>query len=214
MLELKTAEREIVESAHSEFGEFIARFLLAGLGEEEEARRRSFVVTFTGDDGTALRRRLHVEADDLMPETPTFLPRQRDPLVLLALLRLLTRGRETRPASLLYDPTEVLSLLGWDDSEENRLEIEEAVERYFFLSYRWEMSAEELDTRDLAFHRSQERLISGYGHGEADGPGEGHAGHVVNRVDFSSAFVEELTGKSLFGVNWGRVRSVERGAAS
>lgn len=157
MLELTKAERRLVESAQEEFGDFLTRLLLAGLGEEAEARRWSFFVTFTGEDGAALRRRLHVEADDLTPEIPTRLPRGREPLVLLALLRLLTRGRVTPPASLSYDPGEVLGLLGWDDVEESRRTVEEAVERYFRISYRWELGAEELNAKDLTFHRSRGR---------------------------------------------------------
>jgi hypothetical protein len=211
MLELTTAERALVESARDEFGGPLTRFILTGLGEEGESRRRSFIVTFINDDGAAQRRRLHVEADDLMPETPTCLPRRREPLVLLALLRLLTRGRGTTQASLSYDPGEALSLLGWDDNEGSRLAVEEAVERYFFLSYGWELGVDELRAKGLTLHRSRERIISAYSHGVA---GEERVGCGVNVVDFGPAFIEELTGMSLFGVKWDAVHNVEVEAAN
>lgn len=213
-MELSPPEQQLLDFSHERFGGPLSRFLLSGLGEEGEARSRVFVITFTGKAGSLIRRQVHVEADDLIPDIPTCLPRAREPLVLLALLRLLTSIAEIIPATLFYDPTEVLGLLGWENSAENRLAIEEVVERYSLLSYRWEMSAEELSAERLSFHRSKERFVSGYSHGEADEPDEGHRGCGVNRVDFSLSFVEELLGRSLFGVDWDRVINVEIAATN
>jgi|SRR5579885_289063 len=209
MLRLLKDEQKLIEFARDEFGESITRFLLAGLGEEGEVRRWVFVVTFTDEGDRELHRSVYVEADDLMPEIPTSLPCRREPLVLLALLRLLMRGRETSPATLFYSPREILDLLGWEDSAETRLAIEEAVGRYSFLSYRWEMSAEELSAEDLTFYRSRERLISGYGHDVESEPGEARADRVTHRVDFSPVFIEGLIDRSLFDISWDRVLSME-----
>jgi hypothetical protein len=215
MLDLSKNERGLIEFARDAFGEFIVQFLLSGLGEEGEAHRWSFVVTFTDDGGSVLRRSLYVEPDDLMPEIITCLPRRREPLVMLALLWLLTRNRKTPPTSLYYGQAQVLSVLGWEDTAEHRLVIDEVVERYSFLSYRWTLSGEELDASGLSFHRSSERLVSGYGREEAGEPGkEGRAQGVTHHVDFSPTFITDLITKSLFGVDWNKARSVEREAVS
>lgn len=205
-MELSPPEQQLLVFSHERFGEPLSRFLLSGFPEEGEARSQVLVITFIGKAGSVIRRRVYVEADDLTPDIPTHLPHAREPLVLLALLRLLTSIAEISPATLFYDPTEVLGLLGWEDSAENQLAVEEAVERYSLLSYRWEMNAEELSAERLSFHRSRERFVSGYSHGE---PEEGYAGRGVNRVDFSLSFVEELLGRSLFGVDWDRVSNVD-----
>lgn len=211
MLDLSTNEQALVDFARSEFGEFIAQFLLAGLGEQGEARRSSFVVEFTNDGGAVLCRNLYVEADDLAPEIQTCLPRRREPLVMLALLRLLMTDRNTSSASLYYRHEEVLSLLGWEDTAEHLRVIDETVERYSFLNYRWARSGEELNASDLSFHRSSERLVSGYGHEESGEPGDEDPGQDATRhVDFSAAFIEDLMMKSLFGVNWDKALSLER----
>jgi hypothetical protein len=213
-MELSPPEQQLLDFSRERFGGPLSRFLLSGLSEEREARSRVFVITFIGNTGSLVCRRVQVEADDLAPDIPTYLPHAREPLVMLALLRLLTSIAEIIPVTLFYEPTEVLGLLGWENSAENRLAVEEVVERYSLLSYRWEMSAEELSAERLSFHRSRERFVSGYSHGEADELEEGHGRRRVNRVDFSLSFVEELLGRLLFGVEWDRVSNVEIAAAN
>lgn len=210
MLRLSKDEQKLIEFARDEFGESIVQFLLAGLGEEEEAHRWAFVVAFTDESGTVQHRGVNVEADDLMPEIPTYLPRGREPLVMLALLRVLICDRTALQASLYYDQEEVLSFLGWEDTAEGRRAIDEAVERYSFLNYRWALSQEELDARGLSFYRSNERFVSGYGHGETSEPEEGRAEGVTRCVDFNAAFISDLMKRSLFGIDWYMVSRVER----
>jgi hypothetical protein len=202
---LSGPERSLLQFSQDRFGEHLTRFLLSGLGEEHTERHRLFVISFAGDDGGLVGRRLHVEADDLMPETSTSLPRGRDPLVLLTLLRLLTRAGGKPPVSLFYEGKEVLSLLGWDDSAETRLAVDEAVDRYSCLSYRWALSRMEAAASKLTFHRSRERFISGYGLLDSEEEGE-RTERVSNRVDFSTAFIDGLERRTLFDVTWDNVR--------
>lgn len=206
-LRLSRPERRLLKYAHDTFGEPLSRFLLSGLGEEGEARRWLFVITFTGEGGDVLRRRLYVEADELAPEIMTSLPRGREPLVILALLRLRVRGHKPPPASLFYDQEEVLKLLGWEDTAESRLRIDEAIDRYTYLAYRWALSRKELSARNLSFYRSRERFVSGYGYHDVEEE-EGRMKRVSNRVDFNAAFLKELMNRSLFQVDWNGIQSL------
>jgi hypothetical protein len=93
MSELSSAEQNLVSFAREEFGESLAQFLLNGLGAVPEAQRWHFTITFTNNEGTAQERRL--EAITYEPtDGQSFLPRGRDPLVLLALLRLLFESNQ------------------------------------------------------------------------------------------------------------------------
>jgi hypothetical protein len=204
---LSGPERSLLQFSQDTFGEHLTRFLLSGLGKEDEARRWLFIIRFTDEEGTTLRRRLYVEADDV-PEVVTSLPRRHEPLVMLALLRLLTRDRRAVPASLFYEQEKVLKLLGWEDTVESRLVIDEAVDRYSYLTYRWALSRKELAAGNLLFYRSRERFVSGYGHSDAEDE-DGHVKRVINRVDFSTPFVEGLVGRSLFGLNWDNAKSIK-----
>jgi hypothetical protein len=202
---LSGPERSLLQFSQDRFGEHLTRLLLSGLGEKRTELHRLFIISFASGDGVLLRRRLRVEADDLTPETLTSLPYGRDPLALLALLRLLTRAGGKTPASLFYERKEVLSLLGWDDSAETRLAVDEAVDRYSCLSYRWALSRMEEEASKLTFHRSRERFISGYGLLDSEEEG-GRTERVSNRVDFSAAFIEGLERRMLFDVIWDNVR--------
>jgi hypothetical protein len=85
MLELSTTEQRLIEFAREEFSEFLTRFLLAGLGEESTGRKWKININYAGE-GKSLKRQ--VQALSHEPEDGTaLLPRRRNPLVLLALLR-------------------------------------------------------------------------------------------------------------------------------
>ena len=204
-MRLSGLERSLLQFSQNRFGEHLTLFLLSGIGEERTERHQLFVISFAGGDGVLVGRRLHVEADDLTPEASTSLPYGRDPLVLLALLRLLTHAGGRPSASLFYERKEVLSLLGWDDSVETRLAVDEAVDRYSCLSYRWALSRREAAATEMSFHRSRERFVAGYGLLDSEEEG-GHMQRVSNRVDFSAAFIDGLERRTLFNVVWDNVR--------
>src|SRR5436309_1958769 len=84
---LSRPERRLLRFALDTFGEPLSRFLLAGLGEEKVGRRWRFTITYVDDEGAKLKWRVQVITYE--PEDgSSCLPRGRDPLVLLALLRL------------------------------------------------------------------------------------------------------------------------------
>ena len=78
-------ERLLLKFALDNFGEALSQLLLAGLGEEEEVRNWLFTITFADKQDVVRHREIRVEADD-HPDVATLLPRQREPLVILALL--------------------------------------------------------------------------------------------------------------------------------
>jgi hypothetical protein len=209
---LSRPERRLLKFALDAFGEQLSRFLLSGLGEEGRRRAWLFAVTFTDGGGVSRRRDIRVEADDF-PDVVTSLPGRREPLVMLALLRLLMDRQPFSPG-LSYDQAEVLGLLGWEDSPDTRLSIDEAVGRYVDLSYRWSPGAEELAEQRLSHYRAWARFVTGCGYRDAgEGPG-GRMMRASNRVEFSSEFVGELANRSVFGVDWNKVISLSRATST
>jgi hypothetical protein len=98
--------------------------------------------------------------------------------------------------------------LGWEDTAATRSAIDRAVKRYARLSYSWGLGAEELAERKLSFYDAEGRFVSGYGHYNAEEDGEYK--RVANNVDFSSVFVEGLTRRTIFNVDWNRVSEITR----
>lgn len=84
---------------------------------------------------------------------------------------------------------------------------------YFQLSgaelyYEWALGERELAESKLSFFEGWSRFISGYEYQNAEVGGE--VRRVANYVSFDEEFVRELIGRSLFGIRWKNVDSVER----
>jgi len=203
---LSGSERRLLEYALGLFGEPLFRFLLSGLGEETEAQVWLFRVSFDDMSGVVRRREIKVEPDDI-PGEPRVLPCRREPLVMLALLRLLIEAHGSL-STLSYSQEQVLTLLGWEDDETTRLDIDQAVRRYARLSYSWGLSREELTERKLSFYEAESRFISGYGYYNAEEDGENR--RVANNAEFSSVFVEGLIHRTGFNIDWNRINEITR----
>jgi len=139
----------------------------------------------------------------------SFLPRGRDPLVLLALLLLLLHKPRAEKPVLSYSHEEVLQLLGWEDSEGVRHEIDEAVYRYFLLMYLWEKSREELVGTNHSHNKARERMISEYETTDKEVGADGEMKRVANQLIFNDYFIGGLLRQSLFDVDWNKARSVK-----
>jgi hypothetical protein len=199
------SERRLLEFALDQFGEPLSRFLLSGTGEETESQVWLFTVSFADGQGAARSREIRVEPDDI-PGEPRVLPGRREPLVILALLRLLMEPRRPSSFTLSYSQEQVLDLLGQEDIAEARSAIDQAVKRYAKLSYSWGLGGEELAERKLTFYDAEGRFVSGYGHYNAE---EGREyKRVANNVNFSSVFVEGLARRTLFNVAWDSVSGI------
>jgi hypothetical protein len=204
---LSGSERRLLEFTLDLFGEPLSRFLFSGIGEETEAQVWLFSVSFAAGSGVACGREIRVEPDDI-PGEPRVLPCRREPLVMLALLRLLLETLGPSASTLSYSQEQVLNLLGWEDNETTCSAIDQAVKRYARLSYSWGLSGEELTDRKLAFYNAESRFISGYSYYNAEEDGEDR--RVANNAEFSSAFVEGLIHRTGFNVDWNRVSEITR----
>lgn len=173
-------------------GEHLRTFLLAGRDEREPANRRSLVVTAAGGE----EWRVDVTSHSAVP-----LPHGDDPLVLAALLNLLFKMREERTAA--FRPDELLKLLGWADSLHSRKVLEDAIRRYHDVSYvlvraaaGWE-GAPEQEIHPISECKFEQVPVEG-----------GSEVRSYFMVDFDASFIGQLKGRSLFGLDWGSVTSV------
>lgn len=207
VLSLSAGEKTLLEFALDTFGEPLSQLLLAGLSEEAPARSWLFTITFDDERGAALRREVKLEPDE-RPDVVTLLPRRREPLVILALLRLLIEVPQRSSSSLSYKQEQVLNLLEWEDTVDVRSIIYEVVERYARLSYSWGLSGEELAEKNLSFYEAEGRFVSGYSHYNVEENTEHKL--MADTVEFSSVFVEGLMRRILFNVNWDGVSELSR----
>lgn len=202
---LSGAERLLLTFALDTFGERLSRFLLAGLGEEGVSQRWDFAITYAAGERNLKRR---VQGITYEPEDgPSLLPRRRDPLVLIALLRLLPRDGPQPRYRLSYGPRDLLRLLGWRDSLEARNEIDGAVERYSLLMYVSQADPAEIAPHYLSRYKVRETIISEYQTSSSEGEEKERA---PNLVVFNPHFIEQLGRRSLFGLDWNVVVSLER----
>jgi hypothetical protein len=206
-MSLSDQERALIHFTFNRFGEPLGHFLLSGLGEEGEARVWFFSVTFAGRGGAVYSREIRVEPDRF-PRVRTLLPRRREPLVMVALLHLLTEDGKSSSPTLLYQQEEVLALLGWNNTAKARSSIDQAVMRYARLLYSWNLSGRELSDINLHFYEAQSRLVSGYSHRNAEE--SGRYKRVTNRVEFGVPSLKELAQRSLFDINWDSVSEINR----
>ncbi len=124
------AAAALIARTHRAFGLFLSALLLLGYGETEIIKNRSFTTTFTDPNNTAVERKLEMVTDSELG-----LPRGTDPLVLDGLLTLLfERGEQTN--NLVFRKSELLNILGWDNTTAARQDIEGALKRYYATSYR------------------------------------------------------------------------------
>jgi hypothetical protein len=193
-------EQRVLDFARQQFGEHLCQFLIAGLGEGQVGQRGGFIITYACGETAALKR--HVEVITYEPaDGSSYLPRGRNPLILIALLRLLVNSNRGALNILHYEQEEVLSLLGWKDTRKARREIDEAVKRYFLLTYQWKMNKSELLHERLTFYTANEAMISAY-------ESTSREDKKSSRVVFNEHFIQHLLSRSLFGIDWNNARSV------
>jgi hypothetical protein len=199
-------ERRLLKFSVDTFGEMLSQFLLIGLGKRKVAQTWYLAISYLSEEGATLKR--HVQVITYEPESgESFLPRGRDPLVLLALL-LLHNRRAANPV-LSYSHEEVLQVLGWEDSEGVRHKIDDAIHRYSLLMYIWEKSHDELASTKYSHHKARERMISEYETSDQEAGANGEMKCVANRLIFNDYFIGGLLHRSLFDVDWNKARSIK-----
>jgi hypothetical protein len=204
---LTGAERRLAAFAEERFGEHLGAFLLAGYGEDRMLRTRRFAITLGNGVGVERHVFLKVIVDG-NGRAGAFLPHRKDPLVLLALLRMLLHDGRGARHRVSYPYTEVLRLLGWEGTAECHAAIEEAVARYFSLSYQPVESLAELTGESPTVRVRKQRLIVGYEFAERS-RGDGRpAGRALNEVDFDPVLAEQLRRGRFFDADRKHVRTL------
>jgi hypothetical protein len=125
-----TATLSLIARTHRAFGLFPSALLLLGYGETEIIKNRSFTTTLSDAGDTAVERKL-----EMITDSELGLPRGTDPLVLGGLLTLLFESGE-QSNTLVFRKSELLNILGWDNTTAARQDIEGALKRYYATSYR------------------------------------------------------------------------------
>lgn len=194
------AGRRLVAFVGEEFGGHLSTLLLAGLGKPAGASKHSLIVMLAEAGGGRRVRFLEVTADG------GELPHGDDPLMLAALLKLLAgRGAASR---LTFTLTELLALLGWGESVEAVRAVEGALARYYRTSY------VEVGERNHPLLPKQlgvvaeQRLLDGYFLDDGSRHRGGRPGPPRTVVDFNPQFLDGLNRRTLFGIDWGLVRSI------
>jgi|GEM_PF-6428356 len=181
----------------------LATLLLTGYREEEVKKSRSFTI-LTDNGGVKTRHSITLRSSD-----SSGLPYQREPLVLLALLKLSLIGNQC--GAILSPINAVSRLLGWEESEETDHAITAAIRKYFNLCF--------TRTDDIAytFADRSEKLIGMYHlirycEFGADGrAGEGGDSIEGIAVEFSENIVKEVFERRLFRINWPAIISLGPG---
>jgi hypothetical protein len=209
---LSDREQQLLTFALDRFGEQLIRFVLAGLGAEATEPRWRFAVAYTDGAGSVYERRVEVITHE-PSDGSSLLPRGRDPLALLALLHLILPDSQGMTTHLRYAQRDVLEVLGWDDSEETRRELDDAIGRYSSLTYLSEAEGAELGHLNLASYKIRECPISSFSTMDEEAGEEGSVRRVFNQVVFNESFVTGLVRRSLLEIDWDRVTSVSSSSA-
>lgn len=200
-------ERRLLKFALDTFGDYLTQFLLMGLGDKNIGQRRSFTIAYVGAGGATLKRQVQVITYEPL-DGQSFLPQGRDPLILLALLFLLNQHQVIK-STLFYNLEEVLSLLGWRNSDESRQEIDDATRRYFLLNYMWKMNRAELASHGLSFYTANESMVSAHETTGEDVGADKQIERATDRLTFNEFFIRGLSERALFKVDWNRVQSIK-----
>ena len=101
------------------------------------------------------------------------LPKGKEPLVLMALLRLLLRGAGSLTGRCYYDHHSLLELLEWGDTETARAAVTGALTKYFHSFYQLSGGKGAAAGRGFGNHTSKVRPLAGYVLGGEVGAGSG-----------------------------------------
>lgn len=187
----ETAEQGLINYMQEAFG-LLATLLLTGYGESKIQQSRSFTI-LTDNFGVKTRHSITLHAGD-----SSGLPNEREPIVLLALLKLSLIGDQ---CSAVRSPADaVRRLLGWEESEEIDSAISTAIRKYFNVCY---IRTDEIN---YTFPDRSERLtgmyrLLRYCEFGSDSISEEECFEGVI-VEFSENVIRELFERRLFRINW------------
>lgn len=203
MVEGSDPVRQLLAFAEAEFGDHLSGLLLSGYGESAAARQRSYAVLTRDRSGQEQEHVVKVATDH-----HSGLPSGGEPLVLIALLKLLFAGKGLQTGRVVYAHKAVSEMIGWEDSPETGEAVNAAVIRYFHLFYGKEESMSIEPSGPLVRYSQTMRLIAGYDYQDEVESSGVRGVRTYNRITFDREFIEQLRGRSLFDFDWGHVTSM------
>lgn len=195
---------QLMAFAKAEFGEHLTALLLSGYDGSPRGQVCAYDVSLRESEGGESVARVKVVSD-----APSSLPARGEPLVLLALLKLI-RPDDAPRTELAFTHESILGMLRQEDSKETRRLIGRAVERYYFLSLEKEVPE---DTKGGAgrFHRVlAQRIIIHYSYYSEGDETDEERERLDSRVIFNPTFIQGLRDRTLLGIDWSRALTLTR----
>lgn len=198
------AEHRLVNEMQQRLGAPLSTFLLTGYCEAELKQSITYLI-WTAQHQGPRRYWLNVRTIDVLG-----LPCQREPLVLLALLRVLLTRDELTIGVVPFPAPEVHQVLGWQNTDETNSIINQALNKYFNLSYRKMYYQHDLFPDATAFAGQEYRLLTSYEFSVESEDGEPGQDLAYMDVSLNFELVEGIRDKRLFGLDWKAVTSMQR----
>ena len=199
-----SGESRLINEAKEFLGPHLVSLLMAGYNELGIVHARCFEV-LTKRLGFKTKKLIKISTGDSCG-----LPHGEEPLVLLALLKLLNSNSDLVEGSKVISPAEeVCSVLGWQISDHTSAIINRAIRKYFGASY---LIAHDnkYSFGDMSGHSVNiSRLIVAYAFDTEFGIEEPLAAIGFIQVEFNESLVAELRDASLLGMDWRYVTSLK-----
>jgi hypothetical protein len=193
-------EQKLIDFSRESFGDRLSELLLCGYGEERVLSSRDFAVKLAGHDEAEMQLRLMFVAE-APAGANTSLPHLKEPLVLLALLRLLLGKGRGSNGRLSYSCDDVLGLLGWPGTPESWTTVASSVTKYFHAFY-------QLNGRGGIRSENARKLRPLARYDFAVREKAESESRMTAAVTFGLDFIEPLRRGKLLGMDWGRVESL------
>lgn len=202
-------ERRIIEEMREAFGEHLLKMLLAGYRESES--KSSLVLQIeTQDAGVPLLHWI-----ELRSEISSGLPDHEEPLVLLALLAGLVRGRKSLGSRIWCPAALVSKVLGWEESIETVKIVQCALDKYFSLSYVRIDALGQSKLRSEGYLVGFYKLITSYEIGiRGANCDTDPARNRCLQIEMRKNLVNDLLRGTLFRINWKSVVSIRKYSTS
>jgi hypothetical protein len=198
------AERDLLDTARRVLGDNLYEFLLSGLGELHDRRRR-YTARSIREHGVGMVYQL-----EAVGESEKGLPGGRDPVVMAALLHLLWTGDRERDEVVFRDE-EILAILSWPDTRASRLSVEAAVSRYYSTGYHRTNRQPLGPGRGVLVSSQVQKLVRGYDTTEEWEVGTPKGKRKSTIMHFSRKLVEEVSGakKYFLGIDFERLERLQ-----
>jgi hypothetical protein len=200
------ATQRLISFINEEFGEQLAALLLGDYGSRQRRLSQIFLLYLSGGE-----QELPLKVE-IITDHKWGLTCGREPLVIMALLKLLFLRKELLTGRASYSYQEVLHLLGWRDTKQSQDDIRDSIDINFIQSFN--LSAEGDDTRTPLFYRRRQHMMTGYEffdeRDESDQPSEVGHHRADFQIDFNLDFILSLRERKLLGIDWNLVTSVTR----